>query len=90
MWISHSERPRVDELSYTLTMERGSTNMSTSNVLVIEIVLGYALGLVTISALPSTVLLVGFAPQEYFFHHPALFNRLHPMITEVYLTHLNS
>ena len=71
MWISHSERPYVDELGYTLGAERVSTGIGISNVSVMEIALGCALGLVTVEAPPSIIHLFRFAPQEYFFDNPA-------------------
>ena len=43
VWRSHSERPHVNELGCALAVERGSASIGTSNVSVIEIVLGYSL-----------------------------------------------
>ena len=90
MWVSHSERPlRVDELCHALGVEEGSSDLNIRNIPRIETLLACSLGLVTVERSSSTVRLVHYTLQEYLFHNPNLFPKLHSMIAEVCLTYLN-
>ena len=90
MWISHSERPlSVGEICHALAVERGSTDINTSNVPSIRTVLSCCQGLAAVDEGSSTIRLIHFTLKEYLSRHADLFDRPHSRIAEACLTYLN-
>ena len=90
-WICYSERPlQVDELCHALAVEIGETDFDLENVPSIGTLLDCCQGLVTVDAEASTARLIHHTVQEYLYSNPSLFIKPHSMLTETYLTYLNS
>src|SRR5207302_10360163 len=91
MWICYSERPlKVDELCHALAVEIGSTDFDSDNVPLIDTLINFCQGLITVDKEASTVRLIHHTFQEYLFSHGDLSLKAHPTIAETCLTYLNS
>jgi len=78
MWISHSERLlQLDELSHSLAVEIGSTDLNPERIPSVETLLNCYLGLLIIDREASTVRLIHFTLQEYLYTYPNLFGPTH-------------
>ena len=89
MWVSHAERPlRIDELSYALAVEAGSTDLDPENIRPHDTVLGSCLGLVTVDKETSTVRLIHYTLQE-FLSRPGIMPDAHKILAQSCLTYLN-
>jgi len=90
MWVSNSERPlHTSELCHALGVTIGSPDLNIEDIPTIQTLLACSLGLITVDASSSTVLLVNSSLQEYLSNNPSLFQSPHSMIAEVCLTYLN-
>ena len=89
MWVSHSERPlHVNELCHALGVE-GSADLNVRNIPIIETLLAFSRGLITVEKSSSTVRPIHYTLREYLSHNLNLFLKPHSMIAEVCLTYLN-
>ena len=90
MWVSNSEQPlHTSELCHALGVTIGSPDLNIEDIPTIQTLLACSLGLITVDASSSTVLIVNPSLQEYLSNNPSLFKSPHSMIAEVCLTYLN-
>ena len=91
LWLSHSEQQmKVGELCHALQTGLGSDTFRFDVDRLIELVLGYSQGLVTLDKKASTLRLRHFTLRDHLCEYLGIFDVAHSKIAGVCLTYLNS